>query len=124
MGKAKFYTPKTLQQETQFLTSEKAIFKARTIWRLASFDWKLKRVSFKRLEQAKKLYNAVRLAWRYKDKSLEYDSVYNEQLAKRYSAKEDKALEKIKALCKPLGLSLVCSTWAHIYANKDFSEIM
>lgn len=120
----KYYTPKTLQSETAFLLSEKAIFKARTIWRLASCDWKLKRVSFKRLEQAKKLYNAVRRAWHFKDLSLEADSVYNERLANYYSAKEDKALEQIKGLCKPLKLTLVCSTWAHIYADPRHSEIM
>ena len=120
----KYYTPKTLQSETAFLLSEKAIYKARTIWRLASFDWKLKRVSYKRLEQAKKLYNAVRRAWHYKDLNLEYDSVFNERLAKAYSKKEGLQLEKIKALCKPLKLTLICSTWAHIYADTNHSEIM
>lgn len=120
----KYYTPKTLTQETQFLTSEKAIFKARTIWRLASFDWKLKRVSLKRLEQAKKLYNAVRRAWHYKDLNLEYDSVFAEKTAKHYSEKESQKLEQIKQLCKPLGLTLICSCWAHIYADTNKSEIM
>ena len=123
----KYYTPKTLTQETQFLTSEKAIFKARTIWRFASCDWKLKRVGLKRLEQAKKLYNAVRRAWHYKDMSLNYDQYDNpraQRLANYYSEQEDKQLAKITALCKPLGLALICSTWAHIYADKNQSQIM
>lgn len=123
----KYYTLKAFIQTTELLKSEKALFKERKIWRLASFDWKLKRVSFKRLEQAKKLYNAVRRAWHYKDMSLNYDQYDNpraQRLANYYSALEDKQLEKIKALCKPLKLTLQCSTWAHIYANINYSEIM
>lgn len=133
-GKKTFYTLKLFLLEDKALqengASDKALFKHRKIWNIASCGWKLKRVSYQRLEQAKNLYNAIKRAWHYKDLSLEFDSYeHTQRRASYYSKKEDKQLEKIKALCKPLNLVLSCSTFAHVYridkATKRLeSEIM
>lgn len=115
-----FYTLNLFKLEDNALlengASDKILFKHRKIWSIASNNWKLKRVSFERLEKAKKLYNAIKRAWHYKDLYLHYDSYESTQKrASFYSKKEDLQLEKIKTLCKPLDLVLSCSTFAHIY---------
>ena len=124
----KFYTLKQFNQDNKTLLENGAtdaqLFRLRTVWRLASYDYKLARVSLKRLEQAKRLYNAVRKNWKTRDNYLEFDSIHDHETAKYYSNKEDKELLKIKELCKPLKLTCICSTWSHIYADTNKSEIM
>lgn len=129
-----YYTLKQFRNENDFLlkngASDKALFKFRKIWVIASHNWDLKRVSYKRLEQANKLYNAVKRAWHFKDLYLEADSCeYTQKRANYYSRKEDEQLEKIKKLAKPLNLTLSCSTFAHIYTtekgtNRLLTEVM
>lgn len=125
----KFYTLKQFNQDNKALLENGAtdtqLFKFRKIWRLASYDYKLKKVSLKRLEQAKNLYNTVRKCWKAKDLYLTYDSNESTQRRAQYwSNKEDELIEKINALCKPLKLVCICSTFAHIYADTNKSEIM
>lgn len=117
-----YYTLKNFKNENDFLlnngASDKALFKVRKIWAIASHNWELKRVSYKRLEQAKNLYNAIKRAWHFKDLYLEADSnEYTQKRANYYSHKEDEQLDKIKKLAKPLKLTLSCSTFAHIYTT-------
>lgn len=118
-----YYTLKHFKKESEFLikncASDKTLFKFRKIWAIASHNWELKRVSYKRLEQAKKIYNAIKRSWRFKDLYLEADSnEYTQKRANYYSHKEDEQLEKIMKLSKPLNLTLSCSTFAHIYTTE------
>lgn len=119
-----FYTYKTLQSDLKNV-SEAQAFKLRKIYWLATCNGKLNKVGFKRYEQAKRIYNAVRREWRYVDLELKYDSEYNERRANYYNRKACEQITKIKALCKPLKLFCICSTWAHIYATENGNgEIM
>ena len=126
-AKQTFYTLKLFKIEDNALlengASDKVLFKHRKIWSLASKNWAMKRVSYKRLEQAKALYNAIKKAWRLKDLYLEADSnEYTQKRACYYSKKEDEQLDKIKRLCKPLDLVLSCSTFAHVYTTDKASK--
>lgn len=124
----KYYTLKQFNQDNKALlengATDQQLFRLRTVWRLATYDYKLTKVSLKRLEQAKRLYNAVRKNWKTRDNYLQFDSVHDHKTAKYYSDKEDKELLRIKELCKPLKLTCICSTWSHIYADTNKSEII
>lgn len=99
--------------------TDNQLYKIRTIWKLATNNYKLKKVSDQRLEKAKKVYNSIRKMWKYKDLNLEYDSLcseYGERRSHYYSKKEDKKAEEIKPLLKELKLCLWFSTYAHVNA--------
>jgi cobalamin-dependent methionine synthase I len=127
MNNKKYYTTQTLAEDCAPYMSargEKTLFKLRAIWKIASNDWKLKRVSFKRYEQAKRLYNAVRREWSLKDKELYFDQwEATQKTANKYANKDIEQIAKIKAQAEALGLVCSCSTWAHIY-TKNGSEIL
>ena len=97
--------------------SDKALYRYRSIYKIASNNWQLKKFSVDRWEIAKKIYNTVKRMWHYKDLNLEYDSLMTtrgEKLSNYYSKKEDKEIKKIKPLIKKLNLKLTFSTFAHI----------
>lgn len=123
--KRKYYTEKQFRLENQILLEHRAgnkvLYQHRSIWKLASENWKLKRVSEARKKKAAKVYASIRKMWRYKDLNLEYDSMcseYGEKRSKYYSRLEDEEAEKIKKLLKDLNLVLTFSIFAHIEDKK------
>lgn len=128
--KTKFYTLKQFEKENQILlehkASEKVLYKLRSVWKLASENWKLTRVSQERKQKAEKVYKSILKMWKYKDLNLEYYSMcseHGENGSKYYSRLEDEEAEKIKELLKDLNLVLTFSTFAHI-EDKNGEQII
>lgn len=120
----KYYTLKKFYEEEKNLeesgASDKAISKHRKIWDLASKGWELSKVGEERMKKAAALLRTVYKEWRMKDQVLEwdqYDNEYARHMCKYYDKKDDQQIEKLKKLCKELGLKLDMSTFAHVFAE-------
>lgn len=122
--KVKYWTLAQFYKEEKELKkngeSEKAISKHRKIWDLASKGWTLSKVGEDRKQLAAQLLKEVYHEWKCKDNALEWDQYDNDharRMRQHWDKKDDESIEKLKNLCKTLGLTLEMSTFAHVAAN-------
>lgn len=113
----KMMTQKKFQEEWNQAKNQKRKDFLSSIWKLATEDWKMSKVSMKRYRKAERLYDLVKLEWRLTDKELEYDSkesTCGSPEHKRIIEQQSKCIEACKDLAKELNLSVYVGTFLHI----------